>query len=121
MAIKLQFGESRVWRSDPAGLVVVADAECAYVETPRQRLVQMARQRPDHLAVMDVAVVSNVTPAGPQTAVITLDQADGWARKMKINTPDGPIPLGNVLVDAWAAHQELYRRARDAASVVGGG
>ena len=113
--MKLTYTESRVWRSEPAGLVVVADAACVYVESPKQRLVQMQRHRPDHLAVIDVAVVSNVTPTGLETVAIALDQADGWARQMRLNHPSGPVPLGDVLHAAWAAHQELYLQARRAA------
>lgn len=100
---------------------IVATSEFVRVETPKQVLVEMRRVRPDRLAVLDIAVCSRITDRGFDTAPMSLDAAETWARKMVINHASGRIELGAVLLDAWSSHQVLYRSARDTEPVLRGG
>lgn len=114
---EVKLNKIRGYVSDPPGLAIIATAERVGVEAAGRPLAEMRVHRPDHLALMDQAQVANITPLGPQAAMITMLDAEKWARGMRVNLSGGEVlDIGEELVEAWHDHVALHRAARNAES-----
>lgn len=116
--MSLTWNAIRGYLSEPEGVSIIATAEHARVELGDRLIVEMRLHRPDHLALVDEAVVSQITDRGPASYVLPLAKADEWAKGMRLHLPGGTLPVGERLLEVWREHVTLARAAREQASKV---
>lgn len=103
------------WATRPPGLIIFAMPDGVSVESGAQQLLGMRMHRPEPMVLLDEVIMSRQHPSMPpphrQETRVTFDEARAFARRFKVNTPQGVIDLGAELAAALDEHRLLWREA----------
>lgn len=112
MSRALRFTRATVWRSEPAGIQVVADhVAVALTVNGAPVLGLRAHREPPGLVVVDEAIVIRVGPDGPAQKKTSRAMVRVLCERFELKTNQGTLALGAVLLSAWDAHLVAFAAA----------